>query len=340
MADDAVRVEIASLLDPADHDFDAQYRAATDAVAVIDRSYLERVSARGKDSATFLHNMLSADINKLGPGAGARATFLTNKGKLVSSLSVFHDGERVLLEMESTNVRPLTEAISRYIISEDVTLENLADVSFSLEGARAAELAAELTGVDKDAIDLLSHLSFLSREDTRLTARRKEPSPRFDIAASWPKAAELITLALQRGAVPASALVAETRRIEAGRPRFGIDADTTHMPLEASLDDAVSFDKGCYIGQEYVVRLAHRGHLNKKLVGIVLESEPNPEDVPRPGAPVTADDESVGELTSAAYSPARNAIVALGYVRKEFFEPGSVVRVDGRTGVVAALPFV
>jgi glycine cleavage system aminomethyltransferase T len=112
------------------------------------------------------------------------------------------------------------------------------------------------------------------------------------------------------------------------------------MPLEAGLDEAINFDKGCYIGQEYVVRLAHRGHLNRKLVGIKIAVDRERPDVPAAESSVTAGGKEAGWLTSAAYSPTLGAIVALGYLRKEFFEPGTQVTVAGKTGVVTPLPFV
>ena len=111
----------------------------------------------------------------------------------------------------------------------------------------------------------------------------------------------------------------------------------SHLPLEASLNDAISFDKGCYIGQEYVVRLAHRGHLNRKLVGIRIDS-----DVPPPaGTKLMSGETEAGELTSSAYSPRLGTSLALGYIKKDFFEPGTELTIDGSLkATVCALPFV
>lgn len=328
-------------------DFETQYQAAMESSVVLDRSHLVRVAVRGADRTAFLHNMLSADIKNLPKGAGTEGTFLTIKGKLVSNLTVFGDDDRLLMEMESERVSALIEQLSRYIISEDVTLESLQgdEASFSLEGPSASELFAELTGGSAskfNGLDGLAHLAVASSDGVRITARRHDPSPRFDVAAPVSKALELLENAREHGAVIGSSALAETRRIEAGRPRFGTDMDESHMPLEAGLDEALNFDKGCYIGQEYVVRLAHRGHLNRKLVGIkiALDNAKSAPDVPSVGAPVTAADKEVGALTSAAYSPTLGAVVALGYLRKEFFEPGTEVVIDGKTGTVTPLPFV
>ena len=354
MTDDLGKTEPASQLasffsgfSSRSEDFETQYHAAMDARVVIDRSHLVRVAVRGADRTTFLHNMLSADIKNLPPGAGTEGTFLTIKGKLVSNLTVFHEDDRLLIEMESGRVNAFIEGLSRYIISEDVTLESLQgdEASFSVEGPGASELLAKLTGGSAskfNGLDRLAHLGVVSADGVRITARRHDPSPRFDVAALAIKALELLENAREQRTVVGSSALAETRRIEAGRPRFGTDMDESHMPLEAGLDEAINFDKGCYIGQEYVVRLAHRGHLNRKLVGIkiALEHAHGRPDVPSAGSKVTAGDKEAGALTSAAYSPTLGVVVALGYLRREFFEPDTKVTIDGKTGVVTPLPFV
>ena len=287
--------------------------------------------------------MLSADIKKLGAAQGTEATFLTNKGKLVAHVTVFDDGEQILLETEPSCVDALISGLSRYIISEDVTLEPLEDeASFSVEGPAASKLLALVCGASADELNALPHLGTMRTDLTglageiRVAARRFDPSPRFDIAMPPAIASNLLTGLREHGATVASAELARSRRIESGRPEFGIDMDGSHLPLEASLHDAINFDKGCYIGQEYVVRLAHRGHLNRKLVGLKIDS-PTP---PPSGAKLTSGDAEAGELTSAAYSPTLGATVALGYVKRGFFEPGTVLQVQGDAdATVSELPF-
>jgi folate-binding protein YgfZ len=131
-----------------------------------------------------------------------------------------------------------------------------------------------------------------------------------------------------------------TRRIEAGIPLFGTDMDESHFPLEASLLSAVSFNKGCYIGQEYVARLAHRGHLNRKLVGLKLDGP----QVPMPEDEIVGEDGPIGRVTSATESPALGHPVALGYVHRDYFEVGTAVLVKSKRGdfaaKVAELPFL
>jgi len=326
---------LAELLETPTASFEAQYRAASEAVAIFDRSHRVRIEVVGKDGESFLHNMLSAHIKNLGPRGGTAATFLTTKGKLVSDMTVHRDGERFVLELEALGAEPLKQGLSRYIISEDVTLSFLDEATFSLEGAASAALASTVTGCDASELENLPHLGFHQANSARVTAIRNASSARFDVAAPSDDAVSFAEKALAEGAVIGSPVLAELRRVEAGQPRFGVDMDDAHMPLEARLDDAIHFDKGCYIGQEYVVRLAHRGHLNRKLVGLRIEGdEPVAKD-----APITSDGKEAGELKSVAFSPGFAAVLALAYIKRAFFEPGTVVTVAGRKATVTSLPF-
>jgi folate-binding protein YgfZ len=132
----------------------------------------------------------------------------------------------------------------------------------------------------------------------------------------------------------------ETRRIERGIPLFGVDMDESHLLLETGLDDAVSFNKGCYIGHEYIARLAHRGHLNRKLVGLKIEGG----SLPLAGDEIVGENRSIGQVTSATLSPSLEHAIALGYVHRDFFEPGSAVRVKSAVtdmeARVVELPFI
>ncbi len=326
---------LAELLKNITQSFEAQYRAASETVAIFDRSHRARIEAAGKDGESFLHNMLSAHIKKLGPLHGTPATFLTTKGKLVSDVTVYRDGERFVLEVEAFRAESLKQGLSRYIISEDVALSLLDESAFSLEGPASAALLSILTGCAASELEELPHLGFRSIGLARVTAIRNASSPRFDVAAPPNEAVSLAEKALGEGAVIGSPELAEVRRIEAGHPRFGIDMDDAHMPLEAGLDDAIHFDKGCYIGQEYVVRLKHRGHLNRKLVGLRIDGD---EPVAK-GAPITSYGKEAGALKSVAFSPGFAAVLALAYIKRDFFEPGTVVSVAGRQATVTSLPF-
>jgi folate-binding protein YgfZ len=131
----------------------------------------------------------------------------------------------------------------------------------------------------------------------------------------------------------------EVLRIEAGIPLYGRDMTDETMPIEANLEHAISYTKGCYIGQEVIARLEARGHVNRKLVGLLLTGTA----LPASGTPLMAGDRNVGWLTSTTYSPARQQNIALGYVRREFWAPGTALHLaaPGATigATVVSLPF-
>jgi len=326
---------------PVESSFEEAYRAAAEGALALSRSHLVIVAARGKDRESFLQNMLTNDVRSLAPGAGVPAAFLTNKGKLVSDLIVFKSDDAFLLQLERERAEPFRNALDRYIISEDVALENRAETeaTLSLEGPEASRILAELAGISRSELDGLAHLHFrildLAGILARVTAQRRELTPRFDISASPDGVRDVFEQVLERGALLGGENVRETRRIEASRPRFGVDMDESHLPLEAGLDEAISFQKGCYIGQEYVVRLAHRGHVNRKLSGLRLAGV----DAPAPASPVLCVAEEAGAVTSSAFSPAFDCALAFAYLKRAYLEPGTEVTVGGATATVSSLPF-
>lgn len=329
----------------ANRSFEEQYHAGMNGAIVLDRSHRATVWVEGKDRDRFLQSMLSADVARLEKGSGRPATFLTNKGKLIADMILFRESERFRMEVEAASAEKLVASLGRYVISEDVTLEwDVGETAFSVEGPRALSLLVsvlETTG----SLDSLAHLGFLDAgvlgETVRVTAKLQEPSPRFDVALGRDQAAGILDRLIVAGAVPAATAVAEARRIEGGHPRFGVDFDETCLPLEAGLEQAISFDKGCYIGQEYVVRLAHRGHLNRKIGGLRLDG-PGAVEV---GTAVVSDaGNQLGEVTSSAHSPTLGCGLALAWLRREIFAPGTLVRVESspevREAVVTELPFI
>ncbi|HXV62150.1 MAG TPA: glycine cleavage T C-terminal barrel domain-containing protein [Vicinamibacteria bacterium] len=325
--------------------FDEQYRAGMNGAIVLDRSHRALVRVEGKDRERFLQSMLSADVARLERGMGRPATFLTNKGKLVADLILFREAERFRMEMEAVSAEKLVASLGRYVISEDVTLElDAGETAFSVEGPEAASLLGSVLDT-VSPLEGLTHLGFLEARTLGVTARviakLQEPSPRFDVALNRDRAAGVVDRLIAAGAVPAATAVAEARRIEGGHPRFGVDIDETCLPLEAGLEQAVSFDKGCYIGQEYVVRLAHRGHLNRKIGGLRLDG---PGAVEIGSAVVSDAGNRLGEVTSSAHSPTLGRGLALAWLRREIFAPGTLVRVESSTevreAVVTELPFI
>ena len=327
--------------------FRTEYDALATGAAAADRSYRGRLRVTGKDRASFLQNMLTNDVKAIATGAGVPAAFLTRQGKLVTDLVVFRLDDSYVLEMERERLGATRESLSRYVVSEDVTLEDDSDfaVAFSVDGPEAAEALSR--SLD-EALPALApyHWVFRRISGTRVRVAfvPHGPCPSFDVQVAETVAPRALAEVLQAGGsvgiVPAGFLALETRRVEAGIPQFGVDMDESHLPLEARLDAGISFNKGCYIGQEYVARLAHRGHVNRKLVGLSIAGE----KVPEPKSPVSGAGAAVGHVTSSAFSPSLGCAIALGYVHRDFMEPGSEVSIEsGGTpspARVSALPFL
>ncbi len=320
---------------------DTEYEAAMSSAVVLERFQQSQIEVTGADRESFLQNMLTNDIQGLPVGLGVPAAFLTNKGKLVSDLLVSKEMDSIRLRMEASRAEALRSALDRYIISEDVVLSSLdgKEQLFSVAGPQAAGILAALLGRERAELDELPHLGILRAEfaggPVRLIGFGREPTPRFDVTAPTDRATELFAKAVEANAVLAGYALSETRRLEASVARFGVDMDETNLPLEAELEEAVSFDKGCYIGQEYVVRLAHRGHLNRKLVGLRVSGN----RVPSSGAAVLSGGDDAGHVTTAAHSPHFGAVLALGYLKRAYFEPGTEVQIEATSALVSSLPF-
>lgn len=327
--------------------WEEEYEAARSAAIVTDRSYRGLIKVSGRDSTPFLHNMLTNDIKSLGPDEGLHAALLTRKGKLISDLLVYQRQDFLLLEMEPERLGPVKETLTRYIVSEDVELEDVSgrEAIVAVSGPLSTHLLSDLTDLSlTESRPFQSCSGRVENLPITIVAARHAPGPGFDVHVEVGRAptfvASLIEIGRGRGLRLAGFQTMNTRRIEAGIPLFGTDMDESHFPLEAGLDSAVSFNKGCYIGQEYVARLAHRGHLNRKLVGLKLDVPP----APLPEDDIVGDDGPMGHVTSATDSPALGYPVALGYVHRDYFEAGTSVAVRGKRGDsaarVVALPFL
>jgi len=305
-----------------------QYRAAHTRAVMIDRSPLGTIALTGADRATFLHALLTNDIASLAKGSGVYAAYLTPQGHMISDMRVVETGDRMLMSVERDVAAALAERLDKLIFSEDVRVK---DVSRELDvigvhGPSAAEMIQRASGVSVGGLtakyDNLTSGSLTIVRDAALGV------PGFDIYVAPSEATALRAGLLEAGAAVASAETCDALRIEAGRPRFGVDMTTDTIPLEAGIEDrAISFTKGCYVGQEVIVRVMHRGHgrVARRLVSIVLLGE----HVPAQGADIFAGDRRVGEITSATESPKVGSPLALGYVQRDYAAPGTELTVNG-----------
>ncbi len=327
---------------PHEVSLEIQYRAAMTTAGVIDRSTLGKATVTGRDRAAFLQGMLSNDVTALGPGQGCPAAFLDAHGKVVSLLVIFALEDRILLELPAGSTEKFLQTIDKYLISEKAYFE-AADDAYAIvavQGPGAEKMLADLSGATLDLAPYAHTEVTIAGVPVRIARRSLAVTPGFHC---WTAAGngEALGKALRgAGAVPVGAQALETLRVEAGIPEYGVDVDETVILPETRLDELVSFTKGCYIGQETVARVKYRGHINRGLAGMVLEGD----RLPALGDAITAEDKEIGRVTSAVRSIALGRPIALGYIRREHFEPGSAVTVvTGGAPVqarVTELPFV
>jgi folate-binding protein YgfZ len=309
---------------------DDAYRALVDGVALVDRSERGKLALTGGEAKAFLHGQVTNDIEGLEPGSGCYAAFLTHKGKMLGDLRVLDTGDELLLDCERVALQELFTMIRRFKLGRDVELHKrtLERGLLSLigPGARAAAGAPDLP-----ATEHAHRAAEVGGAPVRLIATDVGVDVLCDAADTERVAAALGAA----GAVPVEEAEAEVRRVETGRPRFGVDLDDSVIPQEAGLNErAVSFTKGCYVGQETVARLFYRGKPNRHLRGLRLSAPV------AAGAPLRLGEREVGRLGSVASSPVHGPI-ALALVRREA-EPGTTLAVgdDGAvTATVVDLPF-
>jgi len=292
----------------------------------------------GNDRASFLQGLVTNDVRKLRPGEGCPAAFLTPKGKLLADLVVLCAPDELVVDTPPELAEKVEALFRKYLMFGDVAIENRTQATGVLhgEGRGAGEILREEAGQDGPAEP---HTSVVAR-GARVVRESRGGFPGFDLRGPRPLVEAARERLLALGAVPSPPSVLETARIEAGIPRWGAELTEDVLPDEAGLPARgwVSYTKGCYIGQETVARIRTYGHVNRSLVGLLVEGA----NAPVPGAELHSADSRVGAVTSATYSARLGKVVALGYVRRESAAPGTSLTVDASGGpqpaVVTVLP--
>ncbi len=318
----------------------ADYRAARDAVGVVDRSDLGVVDVGGRDRAKFLHALLSNDIASLAPGQGCAAALLDVHGKPQVLPVVWALDDRLLLLTPPAMGESTVAALDHYLFAEKVVLADATGerALLMLVGPAADETVKRLTGVvPPDAA--WSHVAgSLDGIEARVVRGGELDEREVWLAVPSADRTRAWNAVVAAGARPLGAAALESVRIEAGTPRWGTDVDATVLLPEIPFERLVSHTKGCYPGQEVVVRIRDRGHVNRHLRGLLLEGDA----IPPHGAEVLADGAVVGQVTSATRSLGLQRPIALAFVKRQH-APGA--RVSVRAGdatapaTVSDLPF-
>ena len=344
-------------------DASAEHAAVRQSVGVLDLSFRSRLCLTGADRVRFLHGQITNDVKRLRPGEGCYAALVTAKGKMQSDLNVFALPDELLLDFEPGLTATVTARLEKYLVADDVQVVDVAPHYglLSVQGPQAesvvravglfTEVPAQEFGFVKITDATLGEIYLMNQPRLDGGSRRREEADKskppaavrlltsaatnvsFDLfvptASLGAVADKLIAAAKSVGGRACGWTAFEIARVEAGIPRFGVDMDETNIPLECGIEArAVSYQKGCYIGQEVINRIHSIGHVNRELRGLRLAEEP--QTLPARGDKLFHAGKEVGHVTSAVRSPALNATIALGYVRREANAVGTELRL--RTG--------
>ena len=283
-----------------------------------------QVAVAGPERATFLQGLLTNETASLIPGRGCYAAWLTPQGRMLCDLHVLESGDMMLLDVPASDVIQTADRLEQFHFSEDLQIAVLDTLrSVWLHGPSAARMLGHeeynsWPQYQNARVEFAGVPVVLARID-------QLGVPGFVIFADAQQQDEVTRAIAAQGALHATPAILEAARVEARYPVFGTDMTSDTIPLEAGIEDrAISLTKGCYVGQEVIIRVLHRGHgrVARKLVQLQVEGE-----APSPNAKVFAGDREIGFVTSAAKSPRLGAI-ALGYLHRDFLTPGTGVEVD------------
>jgi len=294
------------------------YEALHDAAAWLDVSTRGRIRVTGEDRARLLHALTTNNIQKLEPGESCYAFFLSAQGRVLADVSVFCFADHFLLDTEPETAQKVREHLDRYIIADDVTVEDIAarTAAIAVAGPGAAEVA-QTAGEGALLLDM-SLTGGPGRMIVVPAGERDGVIQRLECS----------------GAVAAAAEDFRVVRLENDHPRYGDDISERYLAQETNQLRALHFQKGCYLGQEIVERVRSRAQIHRVLMPLQIEGAESPS----PGTKLQAEGRDAAEITSAAYSPALGKVVALAYVRTEHTKVGTVLDFAGRRAVVGLAP--
>jgi folate-binding protein YgfZ len=320
----------------------AEYAAVREGTGLLDRGDLSAFAVTGRDRAAFLHAMLSNDVKSIRPGQGCRAALLDIQGKVQVILLLLATEDQILVLAPPGCAAATVETLDKYLFSEKVSFRDVTGevAPLVLAGPGAPAAAQQLAGTLPGEARWSHGPAAIEGAEVRLVRGGVETGgAEIWMLASPDVAPRLWRTARDAGARPVGRAAQEALRIEAGAPRFGADVDASVLLPEIPSADLVSATKGCYIGQEVVVRIRDRGHVNRHLRGLLVDGTA----VPAPGARVLVEGVEVGKVTSSAWSYSRERPIALAFVRRQHAEPGTPVTVcageDRCAARVSDLPF-
>ena len=332
-------------------DWLAEYNALRTSIGVIDLSFRSRICMAGADRVRFLHGQVTNDVKKLCAGEGCYAAITTAKGKMESDLNIFALADELFLDFEPGLTEKISQRLEKFIVADDVQIVDVLP-HYGLLGVQGPKAENVVRSLDLFPKIPAAHFNSLKISDATLGDIYLANNSRlgaggFDLFVPnnslGAVADKLIAAAKQIGGRACGWTAFETARIEAGIPRFGADMDGTNIPLECGIESrAVSYNKGCYIGQEVINRIHSIGHVTRELRGLRLADDL--KTLPQRGDKLFFNGKEAGHVTSAVKSPTLNQIIALGYVRREANQIGNELTLRSAAGEspakIVELPFV
>ena len=324
-----------------------EYAAVRSAAGIIDLSHRGLLQFTGPDRFSYLQGMLSNDLRLLKPALAQGAAILNQQGKILADVRVLCSENSFYLDFWEVLKETIVEHLNRYLVADEVEIVDRSEAysTLSIQGPAAEPLLHAFVPPEALPVALMRH-AMVTVDDVAICVVRDSHTgePGFDLIV--PKtnlesvARRLTELGQSFSAAWVGEKALEVLRVEAGIPRYGVDFTADNLLLEVGLDNAVSFTKGCYLGQEVVERIRSRGHVNKKLVGLLVDGR----EPPQAGDAIATIDQEVGIVTSAVLSPRLGRPIAIGYLHRDFWTPGTTLKIKQPNGflsaVVTGLPFV
>jgi folate-binding protein YgfZ len=310
------------------------YKAAREGAALVEKDWCGIIRLSGSERTSWIQGMVTNDVQKLSSGSGCYAAHLSPQGKVVAHMTILRDDDYLWLVLERAAVHNLISAFDRLLIMEDVQLEDVSEPAsvLGLIGPKSKEVLEEWLD---EPLRLENPYSHRMIGDYRVAMTELG----YDVWVSREVEDKALRALAQSGATPIDHGTWDVLRTEAGFPVFGVDIDeTTTMPELG--DRGISYEKGCYIGQEVVAKIKYIGHVNRRFMGFVIDGH----DLPEIKSAVRAGDKDVGYVTTSLFSPGLERPIALGFVNRVASSPGTAVQILSEGKIIPAttteLPFV
>ena len=345
------------LLPSAYGDARAEYEAVRGAAGagLIDLSARGRIEVGGAEAVQFLNGLITNDVKTLAPRSWMHAAFPNVQGRLLASVRVARPGDEIsfLIDTEPATHQKVFGLLERFTLAGDFRVKDVSaqTAQFSLQGARAGAIIESVLGgaayaqsgepPSESGVTVVTVSNWRETHPVTLLHATHTGEDGYDLVCDADAAADLWEALTQAGAQAVGFDAFEVLRVEAGEPRFGVDVNETNVVLEAGREDeAVSYTKGCYIGQEIIARIHWRGHVAKRLAGLVLEDE---RELEADAKVRTVDGREIGRITSTVFSPHLGRRIALAILKYDYLQAGTPVSIvageEERAAHVASLPF-